>query len=452
VSSTKIPLRLRLPLLSYCRREPAWAALVLATSVATMTATAIRAFCDTPPTGQVDPAWQQNTTVYFDILPGVPQQSCIEAAIDEWNTKNAGEGGSGVQFLPAPGGTSANLVIGTNPNLQYPTVASTGTPHYDPETGHLDGHSFFFTDDTNILESCAGYYKATLHELGHTQGLGHTGGSGGSSVMNIFSGKDDAGGNLPESVTNCDRDKASTESSFIDADEDGWGVVTDCDDTNPEATFECCWEQVWNNEVEWCENGESTWWDYDICTCVTSPVIVDVSGNGFSLTNRASGVRFDLDQDGESEQLPWTSARSDDAWLVLDRNNNGIVDDGSELFGNFSPQLPTPKPNGFEALKMFDISGDNWIDRADPVYDRLLLWADQRRNGVSDPGELTPVARSWIKRISLDYEESSRRDQFGNYFRYKVRLIGDAERDSARWAFDVFFPVAMPKRLDRLGR
>ena len=76
--------------------------------------------------------------------------------------------------------------------------------------------------------------------------------------------------------------------------------------------------------------------------------------NGFDLSDAVNGVQFDAGGDGRPDLVAWPSANSDDAWLALDRNGNGTIDDGKELFGNFTPQPAAPERNGFLALAEYD--------------------------------------------------------------------------------------------------
>jgi hypothetical protein len=170
--------------------------------------------------------------------------------------------------------------------------------------------------------------------------------------------------------------------------------------------------------------------------------VIDLLGNGFNLTDYDNGVSFDLSAFGVASPTSWTAANSDDAFLVLDRNGNGLIDNGSELFGNATPQ---PQPavgfgrNGFFALAEYDKpanggNADGVIDHHDAVYASLCLWRDLNHNGVCKPAELSRLIDWQVTVISLNFKESRRRDGWGNGFRYRSRVEGGNAR---RWAYDV---------------
>jgi hypothetical protein len=179
----------------------------------------------------------------------------------------------------------------------------------------------------------------------------------------------------------------------------------------------------------------------------TSPVLLDVNGDGFALTDAAGGVLFDLNGNGWFDgRLAWTATGADDAWLALDRDGDGAVTTGHELFGNFTPQPDPPAGegrNGFLALAEFDTpaqggNSDGVIDGEDAVFARLRLWQDINHDGVSQAEELHTLPSLGLARLHLRYKESRRVDGHGNRFKYRAKVDDARGARVNRWAWDVF--------------
>ncbi len=145
----------------------------------------------------------------------------------------------------------------------------------------------------------------------------------------------------------------------------------------------------------------------------TSPLILDLDGDGVETTSLAHGVFFDHDGNGFAEQSGWVG--KDDGLLVLDRNGNGTIDEGSELFGNNTTLSNGNKAaNGFAALRELDSNLDGVIDANDAAYASLRVWKDADGDGITDEGELLTLEEAGVARIALNYTNTTTTDANGN--------------------------------------
>ena len=223
-----------------------------------------------------------------------------------------------------------------------------------------------------------------------------------------------------------------------------------------------CWDYTCNEGENCFVTGPTDWCSYPsgcpgsqsahgtCCWQVTSPIVIDLAGHGFHLTNAPAGVPFAIEAADFVYQVAWTRpGRSGNAWLVLDRNRNGRIDNGQELFGNFADQPPPgvgEERNGFRALAEFDKpalggNANGWFDESDAMFAEVRLWQDANHNGDSEAGELIALSAVGIRAVSLNFRRSRRVDQFGNKFAYRSAIITTHDSKVAPWAHDVYLRV-----------
>ena len=176
------------------------------------------------------------------------------------------------------------------------------------------------------------------------------------------------------------------------------------------------------------------------------PIIIDLNKNGITSTKLNNTIYFDHDNNNFKEASSWID--KGDAFLALDKNSNGLIDNGNELFGNHTISNTRFKytnnkaTNGYEALKAYDLNGDNVIDSKDEIYDKLLLWKDSNQNAITDKGELIKLKDSGIVSIDLNYKNTSI-DEKGNTIKQSSTVT--FEDGSTTIANDVWFKVNLDK-------
>jgi hypothetical protein len=183
------------------------------------------------------------------------------------------------------------------------------------------------------------------------------------------------------------------------------------------------------------------------CSCVPgTPIVIDLKGDGFNLTNPANGVLFNFFVNSPV-QIAWTASGADEGWLVLPQN--GEVQNGAQMFGNLTPQPPSEEPNGFLALGVYDQpqnggNGNGMIDAGDSIFSQLRIWRDLNHDGIVQQGELIGLNDARIKSISLAYTEAGYVDKYGNRFRYKSTIT--TTDGSTKRVFDVILQFTKPEQ------
>lgn len=149
----------------------------------------------------------------------------------------------------------------------------------------------------------------------------------------------------------------------------------------------------------------------------SDPIVLDLDGDGIELSSFRQGAHFDIE--GSGSRVNTAFVTGGDAFLAIDRNRNGIIDDGTELFGD-----QNGAENGFEELRKLDTNGDGRINDLDRDFGRLLLFRDNG-DGRTDPGELVGLQRAGIREISLAYRDVNEAAPGGNRLAQQALFIRD---------------------------
>ena len=392
----------------------------------------------------IDPAFRTTR----DVNPYKSEKEGVQQGVLAWSNP----GCSGVTFEwttnpsnPTDGSYKIKIVKVSLPNGPdgLPTL---GTCSRTPSNG-VDRTGALIQINSCTIEPTR--IEATVaHEMGHTFGLDE-GDCSGASVMDYPV----SGGPAPCEHNDCgggpDSCKRAPQAGDVTALNLGKGYCEISGGDPPPPNGTCGWQAGMTCPAGWsfapAPPGPQPV-GYTYC-CYYTPILVDVDGDGFNLTDAPGGVLFDIRPGDLLEQVSWTSAGSDDAWLTLDRNGNGVVDDGAELFGNYTPQPVVAEPHGFLALSEIDRpenggTADGRIDTEDAGFDQLRLWQDANHDGVSEPSELDALLAFGVAGIDLDFRASRRTDAHGNAFRYRAKLYDESGPGTGRWAWDVFLQVA----------
>jgi Ca2+-binding RTX toxin-like protein len=188
------------------------------------------------------------------------------------------------------------------------------------------------------------------------------------------------------------------------------------------------------------------------------PLILDLTGNGLETVgvSAVNPIYFDHDGDGVKTNTGWLLPS--DGFLVMDRNGNGLIDNGIELFGDSTPRyLGGHASDGFEALAQEDTNSDGLVNKDDANWSLLKVWRDLNQDGVSQSDELLGLAAVGIKDFTVAKTENStilpngnQIADLGSYGKVDggVGTIGEignlADIDLAERPYDTVFTDSIP--------
>ena len=130
------------------------------------------------------------------------------------------------------------------------------------------------------------------------------------------------------------------------------------------------------------------------------PLVLDLDGSGVKLTEAGKGAIFDITADGKLDNTAWVKGNT--ALLTYDRNGNGVVDNGSELFGDQNGAA-----HGFAELAKYDSNRDSVINILDPVFKALKLYRDLNGDGKMTRNEFSTLNEMGIKELNLNFKRDN---------------------------------------------
>jgi hypothetical protein len=423
-----------------------------------------------------------NTAGWGATTPQLIYQA-TQNAINQWNSARDSSGNpTGYYFVLDQQNLTqiagdADITITRDSTDPYLSTNTQNEPGSSVRTNRININPRYTTPAASISAEDLG--ASISHEFGHLMGLANNRPESGTQCNSIMRGIADAITGTPLVRTVQPADVAAVNNHFASrnnctktTNQDVAGTFTEPTPTPTPTPRESgggdCndWLDNDGDGLTDCEDPGCSHWCVDGCNqakrdiceqlgapyCVAgqcyTPILIDTLGDGFRLTSAKSGVVFNLIPN-LPVKIAWTEVNSDDAWLTLDRNGNGLVDNGQELFGNVTPQAQPPigvERNGFLALAEYDKpanggDGDGIITRDDSVFESLRLWQDANHNGISESDELFSLEAKGLGKIFLDYKESKRTDQNGNQFRYRAKVKDAKDAQLGRWAWDVFLQM-----------